>query len=80
MEDKMHRKSQDVPLAIKGKVLTNVECRRSDLTYKDLCMICGEEEEDLDHLLRACRVALDIWRRTYSPRNFNLRRSSLMSV
>nr|GMC99918.1 hypothetical protein Iba_chr05eCG10290 [Ipomoea batatas] len=51
------------------------------MTDEDHYLVCGgEEEDDMDHLSHSCIVALDIWRRTYRPRSFNLCMSFSTSV
>lgn len=44
-----------------GKILTN-NCRRSrGLTDDDRCWNCPNEVEDIDHVLRKCPRAMEIW-------------------
>jgi len=42
-------------------LLTSVERFRRRLSTDSQCEVCLEGEEDLDHLLRQCPNALDVW-------------------
>ena len=43
------------------KLLTNAERFRRSFSSDSLCGICFEDKEDLDHLLRKCLNAQDVW-------------------
>ncbi|KAK9021559.1 hypothetical protein V6N11_011542 [Hibiscus sabdariffa] len=54
-------------LACKGKLMTNVERQRRHLTQDAQCPVCHAGEEDIDHILRHCGVALSVWSILISP-------------
>ncbi|KAK9002005.1 hypothetical protein V6N11_024698 [Hibiscus sabdariffa] len=54
-------------LACKGKLMTNVERRRRHLTQDAQCPVCHAGEEDVDHILHHCGVALSVWSILISP-------------
>ncbi|CAN1808083.1 Putative ribonuclease H protein At1g65750 [Linum perenne] len=50
-------------LASHNKLMTNVERSRRRLTNDTSCSICGFQSEDLDHVLRRCPRAAQVWNR-----------------
>ncbi|CAN1138897.1 Putative ribonuclease H protein At1g65750 [Linum perenne] len=48
-------------LATQGKLLTNEERRRRHISNDGSCRRCGAEVEDVEHILRACPVAVEVW-------------------
>lgn len=48
-------------LAIKGRILTCERRKRLGFVGPKKCVMCGEEEENLDHLLLQCKVAQSCW-------------------
>ena len=48
-------------LVLHGKVLTNAERFRRNMSQNPHCAICLNEMEDLDHLLRRCPQAVGMW-------------------
>lgn len=59
-------------LTTKGKLLTDCERARRNMTAETTCPTCNDGEESLDHLFRGCNFAKDCWRKCLSPRNFRL--------
>ncbi|KAK8550128.1 hypothetical protein V6N12_038858 [Hibiscus sabdariffa] len=44
------------------RLLTNVERVRRHIASSDMCGLCLSEPEDIDHVLRRCEKAKDLWR------------------
>jgi len=56
-----HRIQTFLWLLFHRKLMTNVERVRRHIHPNPLCEICYEGEEDLDHLLRYCQNAKEVW-------------------
>lgn len=54
-------------LLFKGRLLTNSERCRRKMTNDDTCSICNHGPEDIDHILRLCPLAREVWKRTLPP-------------
>ncbi|CAN1127155.1 Putative ribonuclease H protein At1g65750 [Linum perenne] len=52
-------------LVSQGKLMTNEERRRRHIAADAICPECQDPREDLDHVLRRCRVAHEVWREAY---------------
>ncbi|KAA3475886.1 RNA-directed DNA polymerase (Reverse transcriptase) [Gossypium australe] len=48
-------------LAFKQRLLTNSERARRGINYSSSCHICGHSSEDLEHALRDCPTAKEVW-------------------
>lgn len=48
-----------------GKVLTNVERCRRNISVNNHCPFCAEKREDLDHTFRTCPRANHVWEKVY---------------
>lgn len=46
-----------------SRILTNVERHRRKLIENEICGVCGEGREDIDHVLRKCPKATQIWKK-----------------
>ncbi|KAK8643937.1 hypothetical protein V6N13_013214 [Hibiscus sabdariffa] len=46
---------------MRGRLLTNVECKRRHLTVEDRCDIFRDGVEDVSHVLRRCVFARSAW-------------------
>ncbi|CAN1144938.1 Putative ribonuclease H protein At1g65750, partial [Linum perenne] len=49
-------------LASHGKLMTNEERRRRHLTLDAACQECNDGFEDIEHILRKCHFAQQVWR------------------
>ncbi|GMI74428.1 hypothetical protein HRI_001112100 [Hibiscus trionum] len=54
-------------LAMRGSLLTNVERMRRHLTSEGMCQLCRQGNEDIDHVLRRCPPARDLWSKLVPP-------------
>ncbi|CAN1142459.1 Putative ribonuclease H protein At1g65750 [Linum perenne] len=45
-----------------NRLLTNNERRRRHLADSDLCPICNEESETVEHCIRGCTLATEVWK------------------
>jgi len=61
-----HRIQVFLWLLLHRKILTNVERFRQHLSSDPQCGICLGEEENLDHLLRRCLNAQEVWQAIHS--------------
>ncbi|KAL4366467.1 hypothetical protein GQ457_05G028510 [Hibiscus cannabinus] len=50
-------------IALHERLLTNVERVRRHMNTSEHCEICGSSREDIDHVLRQCTAAKEVWRR-----------------
>ncbi|KAK9035735.1 hypothetical protein V6N11_077766 [Hibiscus sabdariffa] len=57
-------------LTVHGKHMSNAERVRRHLAMSAECPICHDGEEDLDHILRSCPTACELWRRILGPIRF----------
>ncbi|KAK6924334.1 Ribonuclease H domain [Dillenia turbinata] len=61
-----------------GNIMTNVERRRRNLTDNEACPMCKDPKETVEHSLRDCREAKEVWRLVCpdveSDRDFWIRR------
>ncbi|KAK8588204.1 hypothetical protein V6N12_022660 [Hibiscus sabdariffa] len=57
-------------LTVHGKHMSNAERVRRHLATSAECPICHDGEEDLDHILRSCPTACELWRRILGPIRF----------
>ncbi|KAL4376042.1 hypothetical protein GQ457_02G042600 [Hibiscus cannabinus] len=48
-------------LVFHDRLFTNVERVRMHLVSSDLCNLCGRGREDLEHVLRSCIMARNVW-------------------
>jgi hypothetical protein len=53
-------------LACRRRVWTADQRLRRGLEAHEICLLCDQEAEAVDHLLATCSVAKEIWWRTYS--------------
>ena len=44
-----------------GKVLTLDQLKRREMTFANICFLCKEDEETIDHLLIHCKSAKLLW-------------------
>lgn len=49
-------------LTLSNKLLTNKERCRRHMTLNANCVFCGDKIEDLEHVLRSCRLAKECWK------------------
>ncbi|XP_031111997.1 uncharacterized protein LOC116015970 [Ipomoea triloba] len=49
-------------LAMHGQVLGNAERKRRGMTGDGRCNICPEREESMEHILRDCKQAKEVWK------------------
>ncbi|KAL4341856.1 hypothetical protein GQ457_08G018880 [Hibiscus cannabinus] len=56
-------------LALHGKLLTNLERKRRHLVEDDKCPFCSHEVESLDHVLRHCPFAVNVWNKVIPQRD-----------
>ncbi|CAN1142156.1 Putative ribonuclease H protein At1g65750 [Linum perenne] len=49
-------------LVMHGKLITNEERRRRHLSPDAICLECQDPCESMDHILRRCHVAQEVWR------------------
>ncbi|KAL4272206.1 hypothetical protein GQ457_13G013010 [Hibiscus cannabinus] len=45
-------------------LLTNVERHRRHMTNSNLCELCGDSPESVDHVLRSCAMVRNVWLRS----------------
>ncbi|KAK8584395.1 hypothetical protein V6N12_068639 [Hibiscus sabdariffa] len=57
-------------LTVHGKHMSNAERVRRHLATSAECPICHDGEEDLDHILRSCPTACELWRHILGPIRF----------
>ncbi|CAN1860132.1 Putative ribonuclease H protein At1g65750 [Linum perenne] len=50
-------------LVAHNRLLTNKERKRRHLTDNDTCSCCGTMVETIDHILRSCPIANEVWRK-----------------
>ncbi|CAN1146990.1 Putative ribonuclease H protein At1g65750 [Linum perenne] len=55
--------------AVHNRLLTNTERQRRHLTNSTYCGLCVDIPESLDHILRHCPLAEQVWSRTLPPAN-----------
>ncbi|KAL4353002.1 hypothetical protein GQ457_06G021180 [Hibiscus cannabinus] len=48
-------------LVYHDRLFTNVERVRGHLASSELCELCGRDREDLEHVLRSCIMARNVW-------------------
>lgn len=48
-------------LAVRHNLLNNAEQKRRHMTDNDTCPRCGNGVETMDHVLRSCKFAKDVW-------------------
>ncbi|KAL4290587.1 hypothetical protein GQ457_14G001500 [Hibiscus cannabinus] len=64
-----HRTRVFLWLALHGKLLTNLERKRRHLVKDDKCPFCSHEVESLDHVLRHCTFAVNVWNKVIPQRD-----------
>lgn len=60
-------------LVKRGRIMCNTERRKQGFTLNESCSVCGAEKEDVEHVVRSCPAAMDVWLRlnfTNDPGNF----------
>lgn len=67
-------------LLLKDKLLTNVERRQRKMIEYVMCLMCEEEDENISHIFRNYKKAIEVWRRTLSAENFNSRSFATVNV
>ncbi|CAN1845759.1 Putative ribonuclease H protein At1g65750 [Linum perenne] len=53
-----------------NRLLTNSERRRRHLADSDLCPICNDESETMEHCIRSCKSATEVWKDLIPPHLF----------
>ncbi|CAN1790174.1 Putative ribonuclease H protein At1g65750 [Linum perenne] len=48
-------------ITAQGKLMTNVERVRRHLSATEMCTACNHNVEDIDHVLRKCTAAMEVW-------------------
>nr|GME10248.1 putative non-LTR retroelement reverse transcriptase [Ipomoea batatas] len=58
-------------LIMHGRIMCNAERKRRHLTLVDDCHNCRGVSEDIDHVLRRCPMAKEVWKAIMPPQMFD---------
>ncbi|XP_031115795.1 uncharacterized protein LOC116019654 [Ipomoea triloba] len=53
-----------------GRIMCNAERKRRHFTASDYCHLCRDVTEDIDHVLRKCPAAMEVWKALMPPQAF----------